>query len=342
VPAISHCSRLLPITPRADNTRMSLIPQADHAIISRLKAAVLGMIGSFILFAAYLVVPPVGIFSGVLAPFPACYVRLRYGRMPSAILTFGVTAAVSALFGIFAGCLYLGMCGIIGMLMPELLARGFSGSLALFWTTSAIMIVMTAGISIYSTSTGQDIQQFVSAEIASSLNQAMLIYENGGVKGEDLDIIKQSMKMVADLMYRLYPAFATVIFIIMSGCNLVLLKRTTAISKTSLNIGEFAAFKNPDMLVWLLIASGFSLLMPSPLITTPALNLLVIVALLYFLQGMAVIGAVISKRSLPRVLRVGLYVMLVLQPYLAIVIAAIGLCDLWIDFRTPNPNKQDK
>jgi uncharacterized protein YybS (DUF2232 family) len=321
---------------------MSLIPQADHALVPRFKAAVLGMIGSFILFTAYLVVPPVGIFSGILAPFPACYVRLLHGRMQSAIVTFGVTTLVSALFGIFAGCLYLCMCGTIGMLMPELLERGFSGSRTMFWTTSINLAVLTAGIVIYSMTTGQDIQQFVSGEISSSLNQAMLIYEKGGVKGEDLDIIKQSMKTVADLLYRLYPAFIAMMIITMAGCNLALLKKTNVISKVALNIGEFAAFRNPDILVWLLIASGFSLLMPSPLAATPALNILMIVSLLYFLQGMAVVSTVISRQSLSRVLRVGLYVMLVLQPYLAVLVAVIGLCDLWVDFRTPNPNKKDK
>jgi uncharacterized protein YybS (DUF2232 family) len=314
---------------------MSLITQADRAMVPRLKAAVLGMIGSFVLFTAYLVVPPVGIFSGILAPFPACYVRLLHGRMPSLILTFGVTAAVSALFGIIAGCMYLGVCGIIGILMPELLVRGFSGSRAMFWTTSANLAVLTAGIAFYSTATGLDVHQFVSTEIASSLNQALAIYEKGGVKGEDLDLIKQSMKMVAGLLYLLYPSFVTIILIIMAGCNLALLKRTTALSEAVLNVGDFAAFKNPEMLVWLLIASGFSLLMPSPLATTPALNILMIVSLLYFLQGMAVISTIISRKSSFGFLRVVLYVTLVLQPYLAVVVAAVGLSDLWIDFRTP-------
>lgn len=322
---------------------MSLTPLADHALAPRLKAAILGMIGSFILFTAYLIVPPVGIFSGILAPFPNCYVRLIHGRMPSLILTFGVTAALSAMFGIFAGCLYLGICGTIGLLMPELLARGFSGSRTMFWTTSVNLAILVTGILLYSMSTGLDLQQVITAEISSSLNQAMLIYEQGGVKGEDLDIVKQSMKMVADLLYRLYPAFITMVFITVIGCNLALLKKTAAVSIKTLNIGEFAAFKNPDMLVWLLIASGFSLLLPSPLATTPALNILMVVALLYFLQGMAVIGTVIAKQAFPKALRIGLYVMLVLQPYLAGLVAIIGLFDLWADFRTPrpDPDKQD-
>ncbi len=314
---------------------MSLTPQAGHTLAPRFKAAVIGMIGSFILFTAYLIVPPVGIFSGILAPFPACYVRLLHGRMPTLILTFGVTAAVTALFGIIAGCLYFGTCGIIGMLMPELLARGLSGSRAIFWTTSATLAALTAGILTYSLSTALDFNLFVSDEIASSLNQAISIYEKGGVKGEDLDVIRQSMNMVAELLYRIYPAFAAFMLITVAGCNLALLKRTTAQSITTIRIGEFASFKNPEPLVWLLIAAGFSLLLPSPMVTTLALNILMVIALLYFLQGMAVISTLIARQSLSKVLRVGLYVMLLLQPYLAIVIAAVGLCDLWVDFRAP-------
>jgi len=62
---------------------------------------------------------------------------------------------------------------------------------------------------------------------------------------------------------------------------------------------------------------------------------LLIVSLLYFLQGLAVINTLISRQSFSGVLRVGLYVMLLLQPYLATIVAGIGLFDLWGDFRTP-------
>jgi uncharacterized protein YybS (DUF2232 family) len=320
---------------------MSLNPQADHDLIPRLKAAVLGMVGSFIMFTAYLAVPPIGIFSGVLAPFPACYVRLLHGRLSSVILTFGVTAAVSALFGVFAGFLYLGMCGAIGLLLPELLSRGFSGSRAMVWTTAANLAVLVAGIAAYCMSTDLDLHQYISAEITSSLNQALTIYEKGGVKGEDLDLVKQSMKTVADLLYRLYPAFVTIMLIIMAGCNLALLKKTSSISALALNIGDFASFKNPEMLVWLFLASGFSMLTPSPLVATPALNILMIVGLCYFLQGMAVVSTVIARQTFSKVLRIILYVTLILQPYLAGVLAIIGLFDLWADFRTIKLDKQE-
>lgn len=293
------------------------------------------MIGSFVLFAAYLAVPPIGIFSGILAPFPAACNRLIHGRIPACIVTLGATAAVTAFFGILAGCIYLGMCGVIGLFMPELLVRGFSGSRTLFWTTAANLTVLFAGVLLYSASTDVNLRQLISAEITSSITQAAAIYEKSGVKGEELDLVKQTMKTVSELMFRLYPALITVMLALMAGCNLALLKKTATIFGMNLNVGEFVSFRNPDLLVWVLISAGFAMLLPSPLVTTPALNILLLVSLMYFVQGMAVVSMLISKQSISGILRIVLYIMLLIQPYLMAFVAVIGLCDLWVDFRTP-------
>lgn len=314
---------------------------ADHNQTARLKASLFGMVGSFVLFTAYLAIPPIGVFSGLLAPFPAGYVRLLHGRLVSLLVTLGTATAVSALFGVMAGGLYAGMCATVGLLMPELLVRGFCGSRMLFWTTAANITVLATVIVIYSRLSGIDLQQLISTEISGSLTQAISIYEKSGVKGDDLELLRQTMKSVADMMQRLYPALVTLLVMAMAGCNLALLKRTAVMKNGLHNVGDFASFRNPDLLVWLLIAAGFALLIPSLLVTTPALNIMLIVAVLYFLQGMAVISTLIAKHSFAGMLRTGLYLMLVLQPYMAAIVAGIGLCDLWVDFRTPKQQQEN-
>lgn len=314
---------------------MSLKSPADHYLYIRLKASLLGVVGSFVLFAAYLAVPPLGIFSGVLAPFPAAYNRLIHGRISSLIVIFGSTAAISALFGIFAGCLYLGMCGMISFLMPELLLRGISGSRVLFWITAANLLIFSTGFIVYSSVSGINLQQLISAEISDSLKQAVALYEKGGVTGEELELIRRSMSTVADMLQRLYPALVTAMLVVIAGCNLVLIKKSTAKTAVNLHIGDFSTFRNPDLLIWILIVTGFSLLLPVSLMTTPALNILLIVSMLYFFQGMAVVSALTTKHSVPALMRVLLYAMLIIQPYLLALVAGIGLFDLWVDFRTP-------
>ena len=293
------------------------------------------VVGSFILFAAYLAVPPIGMFSGIFAPFPAAYMRVVYGRLSSLLVTLGATTAITFLFGLFAGVVYLGMCAITGMFMPELLMRGFSGSRSLFWTTVVNMAVLVVGVILYSVSSGIDLQQLVSVEITNSLKQATEIYEKSGVKGEDLELLKQTMKTVASLLHRLYPALVTIMFIIIAFCNLALLKRALVKSASAPKIAEFNTFRNPDLLIWVVIGTGFALLLPEQTISTAALNILLVVSLLYFFQGMAVVNTLIERQSISGILRAGLFIMLIFQPYLAALIAIIGLCDLWVDFRTP-------
>ena len=314
---------------------MSLTDKAGHVFSSRILAALIGMSGSFILFAAYLVIPPAGIFSGLLAPFPPAFVRVRHGRWTAVISILGGTAAMTAVFGLTAGTFYLVQCGLISLLMPELLLRGFSGVRSIAWTTTAIMALLTSAVVFFSMSSAQDIHQLVVAEIQSSVAQAVSIYEKSGVKGDELVVLKQTMSTAAELVIRIYPALVTITLIAMAGCNLALLRRFTFFGGNRLNIGDFKDYRNADLLVWVLIAAGFSMLAGNRIITTPALNILGVITLLYFLQGLAVLITVIARQSIAGVLRVGLYIMLVLQPYLAALVAAIGIFDLWGDFRTP-------
>ena len=314
---------------------MNLTDKAGHVLNSRIFALLIGMAGSFILFAAYLVIPPAGIFSGLLAPFPAAYFRFRHGRGTGIIIVLGATAAMTAYFGLSAGTFYLVQCGLIALLLPELLLRGFSATRSIVWTTAAIVALLTATVVFFSVTSGQNVHQMAVAEIQKSVAQAVAIYEKSGVKGDELVVLKQTMAAAADLVIRMYPALIIITLIAMVGCNLALLRRFTAGMGFRLNIGEFRAYRNPDILVWGLIVAGFSLLADNRVITTPAINALAIIVVLYFLQGLAVLSTVIARQSIAGVLRAGLYVMLLLQPYLAALVAAIGIFDLWGDFRTP-------
>lgn len=314
---------------------MNQNPPTGHNVQIRLKASLFGVVGSFVLFAAYLAIPPLGIFSGLIAPFPAAYNRVLYGRLAALIVLTGTTTAITALFGMFAGFLYLGMCGMPGFLMPELLLKGKSDSQALFWTTAANLLILVIGVVIFSTVSATPLQQLITAELSDSVKQAVAIYEKAGVKGEELDTLKRSMTTGAEMLRRLYPALVTAMLIVVAGCNLVLLKRTTAKAGVTLNSGEFSTFRNPDLLVWILIADGFALLLPDSTVTSPALNILLVVALLYLFQGLAVISAIVKKSSLSAMVRIVLYALLILQPYLLALVAGIGLFDIWVDFRTP-------
>ncbi|MDD2364995.1 MAG: DUF2232 domain-containing protein [Desulfuromonadaceae bacterium] len=314
---------------------MSFESPTGYNIQTRLKASLLGVVGSFILFATYLTIPPLGLFSGILAPFPVAYNRLLHGRASSLIIVLGTTALITLLFGLLAGFMYMGMCVLTGLLLPELLVRRISASRSLFWTTVANFLLLYSSVAAYAFTTGLSIKKMISNEISSSFNQAVTLYEKGGITGEDLELLKSSMTTAAELLHRLYPSLIVSMLIVIAGCNLLLLKKSIAKTAPDIIIGEFSTFKCHDLTVWVLIATGITQLLPESQITYPALNVLLVVLFVYFIQGMAVVSTLLSRHSISTFLRIMLYVLLIIQPYLLALIAGIGLFDLWVDFRTP-------
>lgn len=309
--------------------------QQGRTVAQRLGAAALGTAGSFVLFAAYMTIPLAGFFTGLLAPFPAAFCRLRHGRSTALIVTLGAATLLAALFGIQTALLYLLQCGAIALLMPELLLRGYGPARTLVWTTAVNLVVLVLAALAFGMISGQNIHTMAVAEINASISRAAAVYEHAGVTGDELALLKQSMAMMAALLTRIYPAMLTILLSVVAACNLVLVRRVAPRMGLELAGGDFNRFRNPDHLVWLLIAAGFAMLAGTPLVTTPALNVLVIVTTLYFLQGLAVILTIIARQSLKGLLRVMLFLMLVFQPYLAALVAVLGIFDLWGDFRTP-------
>jgi hypothetical protein len=308
--------------------------QAD-SIRARLAAVLVGAAGTFALFAASFVIPPLGFFSGLLAPFPVMYFRLRHGRIIAVIILLTAVAALTALFGANAAAVYLLQCGAIALLLPELLLRGYGAARTIAWTTGLNIALLAVAAVIFTQVSGQDLQRSLTGEITTSISRALTLYQQSGVKGEELSMVKQSMDMAAALLIRIYPSLVTILFGIMAGCNLALLRRPAFLMGHRLQLGDFKDLRLPEPLVWVLIVTGFALLAPSRLVTAPALNVLVVTTTLYFLQGLAVVLSVITRQAFAGIMRVFLWVMLLLQPYLVAIIAAIGIFDIWGDFRTP-------
>ncbi|MDR3578528.1 MAG: YybS family protein [Oryzomonas sp.] len=305
------------------------------SIGARLTAVLVGAAATFALFAATFVIPPLGFFSGILAPFPVMYFHLRHGRVIAAIILLAAVTALTALFGVNAAAVYLLQCGIMALLLPELLLRGYGAARSIAWTTAVNIAVLAVAAVIFTQVSGQDLQRSLSGEISTSIARALALYEQSGVKGDDLSMVKQSMDMAAALLIRIYPSLVTILLGIMAGCNLALIRRPAFLMGYRFQLGDFKELRLPEPLIWVLIVAGFALLAPDPIVTTPALNVLAVTTTLYFLQGLAVVLTLFARQTFAGIMRVFLWVMLLLQPYLAAIIAAIGIFDIWGDFRTP-------
>jgi len=94
-----------------------------------------------------------------------------------------------------------------------------------------------------------------------------------------------------------------------------------------------ALFKAPETLVWPLIAAAAATAFAKGWLFWLGGNLLVVLGFIYFLQGVAIASFWLNKKGAPTPVKAVLYVLLAVEFYAAVVVAGVGLFDLWFDFR---------
>jgi uncharacterized protein YybS (DUF2232 family) len=196
-----------------------------------------------------------------------------------------------------------------------------------------LLILLLAGG--YSVTKGVNPHTLILKGIQASIAQTGVLYEKAGVTGDDLKNLQQGMVQAGDLISRVYPALIIITIALIAGLNLALLRKNFKRLPDHPILGDFIWYRNPEHLVWFLIAAGFAMLLSDRQVTTAALNILVITISLYFVQGMAIVTHFFTRLTVPRVARGFFYIVLMLQPFLAGAIAALGIFDIWGDFRTP-------
>jgi uncharacterized protein YybS (DUF2232 family) len=307
-----------------------------------LIAVLIGTIGSGLLFSASLAVPLVGFVSAFLAPVPLGLARIRGGSVAAGFSALLTTLLMAILFSPPVGAWYAVQCGMIGLMIPELTLKGVRSSRSILWTTATTVVLTALLVAVYSFSSGTSPQLFAQKEITDSMNQAVKLYEQqSGLSPQDLEAIKQGMQSIGQLISRIYPALATINLGLISTIYLLVFNRMAIRRSLVVSQSPFKEFRTPDLLVWFLIAAGFAMLAPTPLVTTPALNLLALLVVVYFAQGLAVVLTFCDRTSFASSLKVMLAILLLTQPYMNVIITVIGVFDYWGEFRTPRTTQEE-
>jgi len=105
---------------------------------------------------------------------------------------------------------------------------------------------------------------------------------------------------------------------------------------------DFKEWQLPENLVWGCIFGGGAILFSSGALETIGLNILIVLGALYCLQGLAVLVSQLTKWSIPLPLRAVVYAFIVVQTFGIILLAFIGLVDVWADFRKLNKPRQNQ
>jgi uncharacterized protein YybS (DUF2232 family) len=293
-----------------------------------LGALLLGFLGARLNPLAYLLV-------GVLAPLPVLVVGWRSGAL--AALAVGLVAA-AAIF-----CLHpvletiwqnLGFLNLLlmGVMLAGLQSRGVAAAQAIILTVAALSVgalLVFLGQALFQGIAPSELLAQKSAEVMDVVRKT-LGDAGGGASGPLVPGVDPAQ--VATLFQRLLPGLLVTNMALVAWLNVVMARQLIFLLGWGEADPPLYHWVAPEWLIFVLLGAGFLLLVPLAGTRLVGLNLLIVVAVFYFCQGVAVVASWFHRLGLPRLLRMIGYPMLFLNPFFFLIIT-LGLMDLWLDFR---------
>jgi uncharacterized protein YybS (DUF2232 family) len=289
--------------------------------------------------------PVVGFVFSLIAPLPIAFFYWRMGRIPGIaifLLSFGLLVAVFRIGGFEESLTFFLVLGSAGIIIPEVLRRRYGIEKTVGLSLAALVALIVAVLTYYSHVLGQPVVDIVQGYVSESIKYSISLYEEIGIPQDQVDNLKESAGAVSawivDHSVALFlTSTAFFIWLNVLGMRMFLQGRDPAFP----DFGDLACWKLPDWVVWFVIAAGAVMIVPEDIAKIVGLNTLIVLLFLYLLQGLSVVQFFFRKKNIPKYLRAMFYALIVLYQYLLVFIAAIGLFDIWVDFRKMNRPAQD-
>jgi len=300
----------------------------------------LGAAAGYLLFGAAGALGAGAVLVNLFTPLPAATLGMRFGPVWGTATVALTAVAVVVSSGAATTLLYLAQFGLPAMLIPWLLMRGVAWDRAIY-ATLGLMLAMGVVILIGVTSgSGQSPVDFIDAQVDREIEQAVTLMERlaGAEQSpEESAAFSEMVARMGSLMHRGYPGMLVVVCGILQLVTvglLALLNRPKELPGPSL-----ARWRAPELLVWALIGALFLLQFTSGVLQTIAINVMIIILPVYFLQGLAVLEHFFSRKRMSPLLRACSYLLLLLVNPLPVIVTGVGVFDLWADFRKPRLKK---
>lgn len=290
---------------------------------------------TILLFIASLYLPVIGFACTLLIPLPILFYRSKLGRKAGVIIA-GVTFIVMFIFlgRISIDIILFAELLLLGFVLSELIQADLSIEKTLFYTCMVILGTGLLGVAFYGVIANKGIVTLISEYVAKNLELTLSLYQSMGVSEENLELISRSLDRLQYVMIRIVPSliFSGTLFVAWAS---LLFAKPMMISRTLFypDFGPLSLWKAPEPLVWGVIACGVTLLLRDSTIKILGLNGLIILATIYFYQGIAIVAFFFEKIRLPRIIRIVIYSLIAIQQLLLIVVIGMGFFDMWLNFR---------
>ena len=288
------------------------------------------------LFIFVLYVPIIGAFISLFSPLPIIYTSFKNGQKIGFFTLVVVLSVLVILIGIRHGLIFLVEYGIIAVVISESIRRDFSIEKTILFCVLITLVSIAIILLIYLLIKSKNPYTFLIDQMKVNIDSSLEIYKDLGTgRGKSSEELKESFERLKVMFIYTFPALIVVGSIIISLLNYIIARNLWIkyIYKHSSNNRPLTLWFLPDYYVWVFIIAGFMIFLPLDFSKRIGLNLLIIIFLIYFFQGLAIAIFFLRKSKIPKFFQGIGYLLIFIQPLIAIIVTALGLFDIWADFR---------
>lgn len=274
-----------------------------------------------------------------ILPLPAAYVLAREGWKPAAAVlllsTLLIYPVAGAALAVFVCLLLVGPSLGLGVAIRR--GWGFGRSLGVI-SASICGVLVIWGLFVWQVlGVGAD---ELSSLVNASVEAVGARYSELGMSEETIEVISGQIQEIVGMAGYLAPGLIGMSAILLAACCLglgyVVFPRTHARIKPAYSFSGFRlhwgiAYVTILGLALLLVTAGRGSWGDVP--TYVGVDLLLVSQTLFFLQGLAVIHALVTGRGVRQSLRVAVYIAAVVGQLLTQLTGLFGLLDTWFDYR---------
>ncbi|HEY9162948.1 MAG TPA: DUF2232 domain-containing protein [Desulfomonilia bacterium] len=222
------------------------------------------------------------------------------------------------------GAITYGIIILCGLLMWEMIKRKKIGMSVVLPTIAASLIFISM-IALLSYKSGSTINQTVSAWVKAMMDNFIRQYSTV-LNPADITAFNLKRPSIEEAIIRLFPSITVIGTAMIMWFNLVIA------SKVALKT-DLSRWSCPGWLIAVFIVASVCSLLPNKIVNTIGLNILLIVCIGYFFQGLSVIVFIFEYMKIWTGWRIFFYLLIITQMYIMIMAILLGLFDNWFYFR---------
>ncbi|HXQ23223.1 MAG TPA: DUF2232 domain-containing protein [Candidatus Acidoferrales bacterium] len=174
-------------------------------------------------------------------------------------------------------------------------------------------------------------------QVSHSVELALATYGSLGVSESAVNAMEAERDLLVNGLVEILPALVMLTGGLIVVVNLMMLRTWTGVARDV----NLRLWRTPDSLIWALIVTGFAMFFPVDPVGLVARNVFLVLLGCYFCQGLAIVSFYLERLRLPRGIRIAGYVLIALQHIVAAMVLALGVFDLWGNFRRLNAGPAD-